>query len=773
MKRLLLVLIIICLLMFGCSMNKQEEPPEQKGKPPQIELKEDKSPTPDLPHYTQQSIKAYLAELENIFWETWSHDQRKVAYIVFDPPMETTKMFIWQVAEKEPQAVQGIEGRIDELYWSPNSKYIIADSGTSPLRLGEIVDAEARAKIDSINYVGKPVWSPDGKWLALGHVRRIEPPIEWELDGTVDLMLYNVESKEAKVIKQGNHQEHFRPLTWYKDGVLEYASINFDGDSNEQWYLPDEGMLESYSEQQTIQQYASPSEKNEIILVNNNRGFNVYWQNEKTFTLIKQFSYLADFQTISWSPGERYMFLGTGGSEISAGYVFDLNNGKKIASVDYLSGPFWSPSGDHLSFTRPGREKPGYEGHSFSSDVYIYDVENRTSSCVLKGTSDFYYTVEGWDQEGVVYAKRDNVTGEVLEKGRYRYSRNIFSWNPDTGRMEVLETFFGTKYAGFNYSPDRKWIAIVKHLPGLADASPKVLVIYNTETKEIKEPDMVFQEWPYRVEPSWFNLSPKIIINGQKLLDLNSWETMKFKVAENEKILSAEPAPDDGKLAVFTYYHDENTTEVMGLPFNLNIMDNNGQEVLNKYETDLLPFFNNNSGSLFPVSFSWLGNSALVVENWREQYKEISDVYKIDLNSGETQKLAENAHTPIAAPNGTRIAVVEMNGDSVHYPQSIKIIDPNGNTITTLNCKDLGLDFFGADMMWSTDSSKLVVKGYKEENERRNLYAAVFDVETNNSKVLQFSDNELVNNHIDFLYVSDNGQEIIFSRMGSLEKYSK
>ena len=52
-------------------------------------------------------------------------DNKKVAYSLFEQFRENGKIFIWQVGEKEPKVVQGVEGKIDELYWSPDSRYII------------------------------------------------------------------------------------------------------------------------------------------------------------------------------------------------------------------------------------------------------------------------------------------------------------------------------------------------------------------------------------------------------------------------------------------------------------------------------------------------------------------------------------------------------------------------------------------------------------------------------------------------------------------------
>jgi len=175
--------------------------------------------------------------------------------------------------------------------------------------------------------------------------------------------------------------------------------------------------------------------------------------------------------------------------------------------------------------------------------------------------------------------------------------------------------------------------------------------------------------------------------------------------------------------------------------------------------------------SLLPVNFTWLGNDAVVLENWREQYREISDIYKIDINTGGTQKLVENAHNPLAAPNGTKIAVVEMNGESLYYPQTIKVIDPSGNSLQVLNCKDFSLGFFDSEMMWSGDSTKLIVRGYKEQDPESDQFVIIYDVTTEESKVLPFNNSELNYDGKHFLNVNEDGKEIIFSQIGSLKTY--
>lgn len=770
----LLFLLIIGLLFVGCTEKEKEGAPEQQSSiPVQTEEKEDKDES--LPDGSQWSIKAYLKELPNVFSETWSPDNKKVAYMVFDQFKETGKIFIWQVGEKEPKIVQSIEDRINELYWSPDSQYIIADMGTSALRLGEIVDAVKCTKVDSINYVGKPVWSPDGKWVALGKVRSIEPPIEWELDGTVDLVMYNIASKEIKVIKKGNHDKYYRPLNWQEDRVLEYVYIQMDGNSKRRWYLSREGPFKDEFEERVIKKYTSPSKKNEIILVKNNRGYNVYCQNENYFAQVKQFSFLGDLPTISWSPQEKYLLLGIGGSEISSGYIFDIINGNGMGQVDYLTGPFWSPNSEYFSFTRWGDEIPNVPdvaeaGPFFTTDLFIYDLElTNYFTNVLEGTADFYYTAEGWGQDGVQYSKRAINTGEVLEKGKYLYARNIISCNPETGEKKVLESFAGRKYGNFNYSPDKKWISLIRHHPSFGDAYPGSPAFYNTVTEEIKELDKVFQALGGWEETSWFNQAPRVIIKHSEILDVNSWEITKIKVGENERILGSKPGPDDNKIAVFTYKNEENNHDDLGISLNLYIMDDNGKEVLKKYNTNLLPYFHSNSQSLLPVDFAWLDNNTLVLESWREQYKGIVDIYKLDINSGQTKKLIENAHIPRPTPDGSKLAVIEFKDGSRYFPQDIKVVNTEGDIITTLNCKDFGLDFFGSDMVWSNDSSRLVIKGYKEENKVRKQYVVIYNLEAENGKVTEFGNNELNSPGKQFLYVSEDGTEVVYSQMGRIE----
>ncbi|KKM08904.1 hypothetical protein SY88_20745 [Clostridiales bacterium PH28_bin88] len=53
-------------------------------------------------------------------------------------------------------------------------------------------------------------------------VRKVEPPIPWELDGTIDLALYNVETGELNVVATGTNEVYYYPVKWDRDGTLTY-----------------------------------------------------------------------------------------------------------------------------------------------------------------------------------------------------------------------------------------------------------------------------------------------------------------------------------------------------------------------------------------------------------------------------------------------------------------------------------------------------------------------------------------------------------------------
>lgn len=97
------------------------------------------------------------------------------------------------------------------------------------------------------------------------------------------------------------------------------------------------------------------------------------------------------------------------GLQIFSGYVYDVHNGHEMGEIDYLKGPFWSPTGDYFAFTRRGENIPeaNNSGRHYTTDLCIFDLELGNYFIELfKGTADFYYTAEGWERGYSLFSKR-------------------------------------------------------------------------------------------------------------------------------------------------------------------------------------------------------------------------------------------------------------------------------------------------------------------------------------------------------------------------------
>ncbi|KKM09156.1 hypothetical protein SY88_19975 [Clostridiales bacterium PH28_bin88] len=61
--------------------------------------------------------------------------------------------------------------------------------------------------------------------------------ILWELDGTVDLALYTVETGGIGVIAEGTHEFYYYPIKWDSDGTLVYGKNWFNEKAERLKYL--------------------------------------------------------------------------------------------------------------------------------------------------------------------------------------------------------------------------------------------------------------------------------------------------------------------------------------------------------------------------------------------------------------------------------------------------------------------------------------------------------------------------------------------------------
>ncbi|SHH20477.1 hypothetical protein SAMN02745135_00046 [Caloranaerobacter azorensis DSM 13643] len=228
--RLIFIVMLLFLFMSGCAkenqvINKKSEPNEQDTS---IAIKNNtKDEILEVLNSTRENIEAKLKERKDIYAVTWSYDGRQVAFVLGDTEGWYGQMYIWTVGKKKPVSIGEDEDRICEFIWSPNSKYVFVDTGTSCERWGFIVSTDNFKIIDGITYTGVPLWSYDSKWIALGTISDIQPITPIELSGTVDLTIYNVETREKRIIAKGTSDFKYTPRRWDKDGILIYEKIYF------------------------------------------------------------------------------------------------------------------------------------------------------------------------------------------------------------------------------------------------------------------------------------------------------------------------------------------------------------------------------------------------------------------------------------------------------------------------------------------------------------------------------------------------------------------
>jgi Tol biopolymer transport system component len=143
LKLLLTVLIIIYLVtLYGCVKVQTQKGIKKPGdtevtQKPQYNTEDNGDPFKlQVTDPSYASIKEYVDAKADNWSASWSNDSTKVAFWIYDTNKDECRMYLWKVGENEPVYL-GEETK--DYYpctflWSPDDKYILADSGTSVLR---------------------------------------------------------------------------------------------------------------------------------------------------------------------------------------------------------------------------------------------------------------------------------------------------------------------------------------------------------------------------------------------------------------------------------------------------------------------------------------------------------------------------------------------------------------------------------------------------------------------------------------------------------------
>lgn len=262
--KLLSVMVISGLLMAGCGNidNADTNNDNSNSTTVQNESQSDVTKTESLNSdtastesitYDKAGIEEKLKETEVITEECisnmkWSPDGNELIYYT-DDGQSNYDVYLWEKGKEQPKKVNiDIYGGIS-FGWSPNSEYVLIDSGTFVIRNvtlinkygdGEIFSFEA-ANIEHPNMDMEQLWSDDSTKIAFAKYNDEITVLNAEVSGVFDIVVYDVNSKTEKTILKSTATEYFTIEKWVDNDTI---SCNK--------YTPQNGELGSVVEKKNI-----------------------------------------------------------------------------------------------------------------------------------------------------------------------------------------------------------------------------------------------------------------------------------------------------------------------------------------------------------------------------------------------------------------------------------------------------------------------------------------------------------------------------------------
>ncbi|SFL60326.1 WD40-like Beta Propeller Repeat [Paenibacillus sp. 1_12] len=176
-----------------------------------------------------------------------------------------TSMYINHLSA-EPIKLKSSRDTLGAINWSPDSKYLALDFGTSPLRRGEIYRTSTGDLVKSITYTGTKslLFSPDGTKLAFTRPDTESRSVKDEfVDGGVySVHVLDLATNQETVIKQGTPDTDYSLVQWLSNNELSYQKTI---------YSKKEGKLVEQASVENIQTDINPT----VLYVNHKYNFSL------------------------------------------------------------------------------------------------------------------------------------------------------------------------------------------------------------------------------------------------------------------------------------------------------------------------------------------------------------------------------------------------------------------------------------------------------------------------------------------------------------------
>lgn len=201
--------------------------PKSNPKPADIQV---------TPEVLQQmdTIEQKLYANEDAFHAEWSPNFQVIAY--YEGTTEDGQAYIWKVGDDSPLPIaQGVADRYF-FEWSPDSDYLLLDTGTSRHRGGQIYHVTTGKLSEPFSYISQFVFSPDAKWAAFSRLSGIKSPQKYGMEDeeTEDMWLYDLTAmKQTKLLQADDHTEYF-PREWKSETELLYSKQDYAKNTEEE-----------------------------------------------------------------------------------------------------------------------------------------------------------------------------------------------------------------------------------------------------------------------------------------------------------------------------------------------------------------------------------------------------------------------------------------------------------------------------------------------------------------------------------------------------------
>jgi len=212
--------------------NKENSEKSEEGNNLQDISDKDKDKDKETP-----DIQTRLEQDENVSEIIWSNDKLRVAYLKEIGDFQK-ELYMWDTTEEKEVKVEGLEGNLYDITWSPDDIWVTVNNGTSNLYETLIINPfNLMIQYTIVNSAG-PVWCEDSNKIAFAVPNNKEAIVPTELSGTTDLIVFYLDTMTQYTVLEGESDFSYAPLDWNND-ELKYGKYYLDDRVDEELIYDD------------------------------------------------------------------------------------------------------------------------------------------------------------------------------------------------------------------------------------------------------------------------------------------------------------------------------------------------------------------------------------------------------------------------------------------------------------------------------------------------------------------------------------------------------